>query len=295
MSQIKSLFSWRYLSSKTTSEWENSFVGNLSALKYLEAFSISIHGEPLPTFSLEPLSALRSIRVHWKESSWPGQTMNSQIARLVSRCPELESFSFTSIWPSRPDHRTPGNPITLKDIFGEALKLDAPLKLNELELRAATVTSADFRTYIHHFRHLERLELGWDPNPTAAANFGDICSILQAERIHLKTIYGTAIHPPGVLDYLSSYSGAERITLKPEHFLDDSPQLVDRFFSSVLNHHHYSLKSLELGANKITSWSKPLPKEFLLEVEKCQRLEELSIWLYLPGEAKADLEVLVGP
>lgn len=288
------MFSWRYRPFDSFSGWVNSFVENLGSLNHLKNLSLHLYCSPSSDFSLEPLSRLRTIRIYWGEGTSPTQAVKSQMGGLISRCPDLESFTFT--YPFKPiAPPQPNLPITLGDFFTEALNLDVPLRLKELELHSVVVTPTDFRSSVRHFQYLQRLELDWDPDPIAAANFGEIYSILQAERIHLKSIKALTIHPPGVLDYLSSYTGAEHIVLKPEHPLDDSPRLVDRFFSSVLNCHQHSLKSLSLGMNKMTAWSKPLPKEFFVELGKCQSLEELLLHLYLPPVKKAYLGVLVSP
>ncbi|KAF9443852.1 hypothetical protein P691DRAFT_808218 [Macrolepiota fuliginosa MF-IS2] len=202
---------------------------------------------------------------------------------LISRCPDLESFKFISPYGYRPRPES-GPPTTLGKILAGLSSLDTPLKLKRLVTVGIVVAPDDFLLSLRHFRYLEKLEIGWNADPDSATHFGEICAILHAEGIHLRDITGVTIHHPAIIRYLTSYSGIERMILRPSHPLDDSTQLVDRFFSSVLRQHRNSLRYLELGMNKNTAWSRLLGRDLMIEVERCHRLEELNCWVYISLE-----------
>ncbi|KAF9443511.1 hypothetical protein P691DRAFT_808846 [Macrolepiota fuliginosa MF-IS2] len=204
---------------------------------------------------------------------------------LISRCPDLESFKFTSSYSHRPQPES-GPPMSLGQILTGLSSLDAPLKLKKLVAIGIVVAPDDFRLHLRHFRYLEKLEIGWNSDPDSATHFGEICAILHAEGIHLRDITGATIHHPAIIRYLASYSGIERMILRPSHPLDDSTQVINRFFSSVLRQHRNSLRYLELGLNKNTAWSRLLGRDLMIEVERCQRLEELICWVYVSLEDK---------
>ncbi|KAF9443509.1 hypothetical protein P691DRAFT_808840 [Macrolepiota fuliginosa MF-IS2] len=204
---------------------------------------------------------------------------------LISRCPDLESFKFISPYSYRPQPES-GPPTTLGKFLTGLSSLDTSLKLKQLVTLGIVVAPDDFLLHLRHFRYLEKLEIGWNSDPDSATHFGEICAILHAEGIHLKGITGVTIHHPAIIRYLASYSGIERMILRPSHPLDDSTQLVGRFFSSVLRQHRNSLRYLELGMNKNTAWSKVLGRDLMIEVGGCQRLEELICWVYVSLEDK---------
>ncbi|KAF9443847.1 hypothetical protein P691DRAFT_808211 [Macrolepiota fuliginosa MF-IS2] len=256
-------------------------------LDSLDNLSITIQNYNTSTaFSLEPLSGLRSLCINWSyRDHWPKQSLISQISMLISRCPDLESFKFTSPYFRRPQPES-GPPMSLGQILAGLSSLDMSLRLKQLVVIGIVVSPDDFLLRLRHFRYLEKLEIGWSSDPDLAIHFGEICAILHAEGIHLKDITGAIIHHPAIIRYLASYSGIERMVLRPSHPLDDSTQLVDQFFSSVLRQHRNSLRYLELGLNKNTAWSRLLGRDLMIEVERCQRLEELNCWVYVSLEDK---------
>jgi hypothetical protein len=199
----------------------------------------------------------------------------------MERCPELESFSFVI-----PEiyffHGGPS--VNFKDIFGPASRLPQDMKLASLEVRGVAVAASEFLQYIRHFRHLTKLYITFDHSSLAATNIGEILHLLAKDRIYLKDISVDAIHHPGVFDYLTSYSGIERLSLRPLHPGDDSPELLRRFFLSVLPTHSNSLRWLNIGGNLETEWSKALPRVYLREIEKCQHLEYICCWIIVPPE-----------
>jgi hypothetical protein len=274
--------------------WVSNFVQKLAALCSLESFSIKIRVDPQAEFSLEPLHGLRVVFIDWVSTERPSSSMISQIARLVTRCPDLESFGFSMVWLLGQDLKT-WAPVTLEDFFRNITALKTPLRLKEIRTRATVVTPEQFARFMPHLRTLTTLEIELSLSPTSYSYVGEICGILQQAEIHLKSISIDTIHHPAIFTYLSSYSGAERIVLQPRHPLDDSPKLVHDFFTTVLPRHRGSLKILELGTYKITAWSNGLRPDHLLELQECKRLENLCCWIYVSPEEyrRKDARVLV--
>jgi hypothetical protein len=214
----------------------------------------------------------------------------SQIPRILEHCLNLESFSFVT--PKKCDpHESPS--VNFEEIFGPASTVPQDMKLASLELRGVTVAASKFRQHIRHFRHLTKLHITFDHRSSAATNIGEILHLLAEDRIYLKDISVDAIHHPGVFDYLTSYSGIERLSLRPLHAEDDSPELLRRFFLSVLPTHSNSLRWLYIRGNLETEWSKALPRMYLREIEKCQLLEYICCWIIVPPEDQARSEALV--
>jgi hypothetical protein len=256
-----------------------------SRLPKLRVFNLTLRayeeGTPCHEFLLESLSHLTMLNVGWWSETTPPAQILSQISGTMGRCPELESFSF--VIPSK--YFFHGGPlVNFEEIFGPASTLPRGMKLASLEVHGVTTAASEFLRHIRHFRHLTKLHITFDPSSLAATNIGEILHLLAKDRIYLKDISVDAIHHPGVFDYLTSYSGIERLSLRPLHPGDDSPELLRRFFLSVLPTHSNSLRWLNIGGNLETEWSKALPRMYLREIDKCQLLEYICCWIIVPPE-----------
>ncbi|KAF5360786.1 hypothetical protein D9756_004591 [Leucocoprinus leucothites] len=258
----------------------------LARLPCLRELSLELDGtgeyleDDLP---LEFFANLRTFNVHWDCKIRPHNRIVTQLSGVLARSPSLENFSFVV---RRTLYRSEkfGPPIRLDELFEATLLNELDMKLKSLETRGVVVAEGDFQRYVRHFKHLERLRIRFDPSPSAAANIGSIFKVLSSERIFLKNIHIDVVHHPLVFDYLSSYSGIELLALKPGHPQDDSRPLMDRFFSSVLPRHSGSLRSLRLGGNLKTVWSRALSAHHLAQISECKVLEYICCWLWLEPE-----------
>ncbi|KAF5360778.1 hypothetical protein D9756_004599 [Leucocoprinus leucothites] len=258
----------------------------LARLSCLQDLSLQLDGIGEYLHADIPLGSfanLRTFDVRWDCDVRPHSRIVGQLSGVLARSPSLESFSFVIL---RALYRSEnfGSPITLDELFEGTLLDGLDMKLKALETRGVVVTGGDFRRHVRHFRCLEKLRIRFDPSPSAATNIGSTFQVLSSERIFLKNIHIDIIHHPLVFDYLSSYSGIELLALKPGHPQDDSGPLMDRFFSSVLPCHSGSLRSLRLGGNLKTVWSRALPAHHLAQISKCKLLEYICCWLRLEPE-----------
>ncbi|KXN84902.1 hypothetical protein AN958_11928 [Leucoagaricus sp. SymC.cos] len=276
-------------------------MASFGALPSLRTLILGLDGLEKPPhrgLPLESLSNLITFRVDWLSTIRPDPQILSQISGLVGRSPSLESFTFT-IPASIPLEAEFGQPVTLEELL-DALSLltENHTHFKSLETRGVVVTGETFQRHSRHFRRLERLRVRFDPSPFAPANIGGVCEVLSAERIYLKHIHIDALHHPSTMYYLSSYSGIEHLALKPGHPPDNSPQLVEQFFSTVLPRHSGSLKSLRIGANLRTAWSRALTMEQLRALSRCQELEYICCWLWITSAdvaaEKSDVAVSFG-
>jgi len=251
--------------------------GSLSHLKELDLRLKTSPNEIIPDFSFESFSNLRILSVTWAYERRPHPRILSQISRVLVRCPNIERFSF-SISQAYHLANNFGSPVTSEELLNALDQLPTSLRLRYLETRGVVVTVNDLKRHIHHFRYLKELRIRFDPSPSAPANIGGILSMLRENRIFLEKISIDTINDSRVFDYMTSYSGIEDLSLKPGHCLDNSPELIERFFSCVLPAQSSSLKRLRIGANFVTRWSKPLSEKYLAAVEQCQLLEYICCW-----------------
>jgi hypothetical protein len=99
---------------------------------------------------------------------------------------------------------------------------------------------------------------------------------LRAERIHLSELH-TDMVVEGLPEYISSYSGLERLTVVNTNDEDvdlaQSDRLADKFFSA-LSHHHQSLVALSCAGAYEGRWSVGGNNVTLLEpLHKLQSLQ----------------------
>ncbi|KAJ7126181.1 hypothetical protein C8R44DRAFT_781279 [Mycena epipterygia] len=106
---------------------------------------------------------------------------------------------------------------------------------------------------VAHNRHLCSLQLATSRREDPG--WSEIWTLLRTERIYLKQISDNAISTE-FLEYLSSYSGLERLTLHPLGCSAvNSGRLADMFFDAVLPRHADSLVELSCLAEFEGKWS----------------------------------------
>ncbi|KAJ3572057.1 hypothetical protein NP233_g3332 [Leucocoprinus birnbaumii] len=254
--------------------------GLLSNLRVLSlALSIRKDGS-ITELSLQPISNLHVLNIEWLHKRPPHPGMLSQVSELITRSPDLERFSFV-IPHATPLEKDFSPPVTLGEILVALNQFPSDLRLKSLETRGVIVSATELERHVRHFKSLVDIRIRFDPSPSAATNVGGLLSMLAMNNINLKKIHVDKIHHPGVFAYLSSHPGIEDLSLKPGHHLDDSPEILERFFMSVLPAQAVSLKRLRLGGNFNTRWSRPLSAEYLDEVAKCRRLEYICCWVLI--------------
>ncbi|KAJ3563635.1 hypothetical protein NP233_g8814 [Leucocoprinus birnbaumii] len=258
----------------------------LACLPFLRELTLDlsvIKQYPQDHFSLTPFSDLKNFSIVWNHTVRPHPRIVAEISRVLHRSPGLEGFSFVIPWNFW-RCKTFGSLVTMEELFDEMLSGTVHMRLKSFESRGVIVSGGGLQKHVRHFRYLERLRVRFDPSPSAAANIGDVFRVLMIEGIYLKHIHIDLIHHPLVFDYLTSYSGVESLALKPGHPQDDNPQLLDRFFSSVLPSHCASLKSLRLGGNFKTVWSQTLQEHHLMQISRCTLLEYICCWIWIRPE-----------
>lgn len=256
----------------------SDFLVSLASLRTLTELTVVLwtREDPGLVFPLEPIPQLRTFRVVWHCPYSPHPKALSRISHVVFSCPKLESFSF--VIPSV-NLGAFMSPVMFAQVFEAASSLSHNMVLQALELRGVVVTPNDIKEHMRHFRSLSKLCVGCDPSPFAAKNIGEVLQVFGENGIFLKNILIDKLHHPSTFGYLSSYSGIEQLSLQPGHPLDDSLQLMDKFFTSVLPAHSESLKWLRTGRQRATRWTEPCSTEQLAAVENCQLLEYIHCWV----------------
>ncbi|KAJ3570992.1 hypothetical protein NP233_g4033 [Leucocoprinus birnbaumii] len=260
-------------------------VGALPKLKELHLRFSGVGANPATDVHLEPVAALSTLEVIWDHTHSPDPGTLPQISALLARCPEIKIFSFNARYPGpKPFGLKNDRFIRLEQLFEETSSLSTTLRLRSLELKGVIVSSFEWRGCMPHFRFLETLIMRLDPSTQAAINIGEVLIALSEQQIYLREIDIDALHHPAVIDYLSSYSGLEKLAMRPRFLLDNSVELVHRFFSTVLSRHANSLKSLRIGCNIPTAWSRVGGAEQLSQLASCQQLEHLFYWVSVTAE-----------
>ncbi|KAJ3573462.1 hypothetical protein NP233_g2413 [Leucocoprinus birnbaumii] len=261
------------------------FTQSLGALPNFKELHVDIcpqsEEDPNPNFPLEPIAGLRVLEFVWSDYQRLDKSILSQISRLLARSPEIEAFSFR-VYPGPKNEG-----LRLEEIFDATLGLSLDLKLKALEVRGVVVDESTWRKCVRHFHYLERLTVREDPSPIATSNIGGVFRMLSKEQIHLKEIHIDALNHDGVMDYMTSFSGLEKLFMRPDHPLDDSLDLVHRFFTAALPCHKQSLKLLKIGGNSTTAWSKILTTEQWNHLAACTQLEHLRCWVSITSEEVA--------
>ncbi|KAJ3558881.1 hypothetical protein NP233_g11405 [Leucocoprinus birnbaumii] len=256
------------------------FLRSVSSLQNLSELSISVqdNADSGLTFPLEPMPRLRTFRVSWDNSYSPLPQIVSRISQVMANCIQLKNFSFIADYPSGL------TPVTFAQLFEAVHSLSNDMMLRSLNLRGVIVRANEFKQHLRHFRCLSQLHMRYDPSPCAAMNSGEILHILEESKIFLMDVAMDAIHHPGVFGYLSSYSTLERLELQPRDQLDDSPHIVNTFFTSVLAAQSPSLRRLTIAGYQWSHWGAPLSSRQLALLQKCQSLECIYCLVSVPDD-----------
>ncbi len=280
------------VSDRYSSYFINQFVSALGSLPGLKVLSIAFDSDEFASdFSLEPISDLSSITVELRTDEPPTSHIVQEISNLLSRSPNLESLIFEMHERYRVDN-TP----SLSEIFRSLDRVSIPsLRLERIKLFGVSVV--DFITYSRHFKSLRVFEaLSAGDAMQCSSSFARICHWLKDERVHLKHFAAESIHPPEIFRYLTSYSGLEHLCLHPVHSDDDSTELLDRFFFTVIPLHRHTLRSLKFGTHTPTAWTK-LNEKHLEQIGMCTSLREIWCWICCetPGGALTDKPIVGHP
>ncbi|KAJ3558884.1 hypothetical protein NP233_g11403 [Leucocoprinus birnbaumii] len=269
------------------------FLQSISSLQNLSELSISVDddGDSEFIFPLEPIPRLRTFRISWDSIHPPSPQILSRISHVMTNCIKLENFSFIAVYPRYSGWHTP---VTFAQLFDAVHSESKDMVLQSLNLRGVIVRANEFKQHLRHFRCLLRLEMRYDPSPSAAINSGEVLQILGESRIFLTDVVLDTIHHPGVFGYLSSYSTLERLELQPRDQLDDSPHIVNTFFTSVLAAQSSSLRRLTISGYRWSHWGAPLSSEQLALLQKCRSLECIYCLIAIPDDnSQGGLKALV--
>ncbi len=269
---------WNYYPDPSySSRFINHFVSTLSSLPNLKDLYVIFESNDFhPDFSLEPISGLLSISIKWFKEIPPPSHVVQEISKLLSRCHDLESLVFTM-----PRAYSIENTPSFGDIFGSlaSLPIGISLQLRHIKLFGVSVKAVDFIPHLRHFKSLETLDILSNGDAAeSSSSIAQICQHFEQEQVNLKHFVTESVCPPEIFHYLSSFSGLEHLCFHPHHPDDDSTELVDRFFSTVIPLHRQTLKSLRFGTHTPTAWTK-LNEVHLEQVEKCTSLRKISCWI----------------
>jgi hypothetical protein len=150
-------------------------------------------------------------------------------------------------------------------------------QLNELQVNGIDVRPGDIRAQARHLKHLSGLEIGNNPSPTAAEDFGSICDHLWREQgILLKRVSTDVSRDPLFLSYLDSYSELTKLCFGRKEVVGDGVYL------KFLLRHAETLVEYQVQAGG--PWN-----GFISEVQRagllsCQRLRILRVGTSLSWE-----------
>ncbi|KAF5360640.1 hypothetical protein D9756_005130 [Leucocoprinus leucothites] len=272
------------------------FINALGSLPVLKEVHIlfRLGAEQLDhTFSLKALSNLSSLSITWTGNKCPPISLIKTVARLLGRSPGLQAFTFQI---PRPQH--PPGIILFSDLMSRVASwpTDMTLKLKYLKLVGIAIPGNDFHVHLRHFVSLETLKIVFNRTSITSPDPWDlICQTLLEKRIYLKGLAIDCIHPPSVFQYLSSYSGIERLYLHPRHPKDDSNDLVYQFFSSVLPLHQHTLRSFKIGTSIATAWTSNITQEYLNQIAQCKSLANLRCWVTCTRYGNSNEHLAVQP
>ncbi|KAJ3576083.1 hypothetical protein NP233_g645 [Leucocoprinus birnbaumii] len=285
MTSIRSLH-WNYFSDPDQCPMD-TFIRDIGARCTLTDLNLRIlAAPPCSRFSLEPLSNLTTVEIHWMipvpdehcdRKRWQRQSTRfmSQISALLKRCPDLESFTFSTHYFPTPRTLTP---ITLASLLDQLQSSSTPRKLRRLVIQGVIVHVGDIRSNLYHLHHLEELVLEADPDPSASTHFGDICATLQRNDIRVKSLFIESLQHSGVSQYISSYQSLEKLVLRKFDHTHDSPVIIGGFITSLQNHCK-TLKWLEFDLNRLSPWPQGIVAHLQSEAEQYVALQTLRIRL----------------
>ncbi|KAF9442548.1 hypothetical protein P691DRAFT_765103 [Macrolepiota fuliginosa MF-IS2] len=241
------------------------FIHALGTLKSLTHFELYGQIDSVTTLSLQPLCNLHLVKISWNSPQMKAILL--QVAQLIERSPNLQELVAYSL-----SH-------TVGDLPFSTLvpPLPQPLSLTKLDLNGVEITPEDVHTHIWHFHNLKSLQYKLR---------GDLSSLwpsLGEHNVHLKSLSTNAKIYPLLSDYLISYTGLEELDLEAKHLADNLSDVVDKFYS-VLSHHHWTLKRVQLKYPLGKAWAQK-PMDAQLEgILKCNKLKELWVnFLFMHG------------
>jgi hypothetical protein len=206
----------------------------------------------------------------------PNPVLIKEISALLRRCPDLDKFSLKKPFTDNADYQ-----ISMGKVFAplDHLSVRNPQNIRRLKTQGMNIYLEDIRAHFPNFRSLQELTILSDYSPSAASHFAAVCGLMNEEEIHLRKFATDCLYPPEVFRYLTSYSGIEHLALKAGRYnQDNSPALMDYFFSSVLPLHQSSIKVLKLGSLVETVWTGILLRSQLDYIESCKGLTKLACW-----------------
>ncbi|KAF5349156.1 hypothetical protein D9756_009392 [Leucocoprinus leucothites] len=264
----------------------NKVVRDASIQQRLREFDLIVRSAHPPLeFSLQPLSDLHVFSFSWSLFKGLEPQLTTEISNLLGRCPNLEVLCLEMMSMLIKDTQRGDKTQSLEELFVGWTTMEKPLRLRKLSIRGVDICSGDFTSNIRHLRSLEDLTIELYPTPS---ELGTVFAMLQTEGIHLRKISVMALHPPEIIDYISSFTGLEGFSIESYDVRDDSRSLIHDLFSA-LKRHCGTLKSLRININRISPWQE-IPRSHLLEsAELFRSLETLEIRVHTSLEdAQAD-------
>ncbi|KAJ7113902.1 hypothetical protein C8R44DRAFT_984514 [Mycena epipterygia] len=215
---------------------------SLGSLPLLTDFQLSVD-RPEFTCSFDGLSGLRKLSI--TSSLKCRKQVVDSMAKAVSNSPDLTSLHLLT-----PSYGHLDGSLSFFNHLFTGLPPTQPLRLTDLHIDC--YSSRLDGTTISHLRCLQSIRLHGPWDKLAQRVWGT----LRAERIHLTEIHATGIEE-GLLDYLSAYSGLERLTIDSAGGTNEaeSNRRADLFFERALPHHENSLMKLSCFASYEGRWS----------------------------------------
>ncbi|KAJ7327606.1 hypothetical protein DFH08DRAFT_333725 [Mycena albidolilacea] len=252
---------WIFTSCPDEFRWTVETVhGFMSSLALLEDFRLASDVSGFARnydCSFDRITHLRKLTLTSSDALSLGGLCHSA-SHMVGNNPHLSALHLATDrhWNHPPLHG-------FADLFYSVVQ---PLRLTELRLFRYGLR-LDHGTILH-LRSLRSLWL-FSGNPA-------MWDTLRAERIHLSELH-TDMVVEGLPEYISSYSGLERLTIVNTNDEDvdlaQSDRLADKFFSA-LSHHHQSLVALSCAGAYEGRWSVGGNNVTLLEqLHKLQSLQ----------------------
>ncbi|KAJ3562596.1 hypothetical protein NP233_g9468 [Leucocoprinus birnbaumii] len=218
----------------------------------------------------------------------PTLTDFAEVADLIARCHDLKRL--TLHFPPEPirygSRFVYTEPQALAEFFRGLSFLEVPLRLQRLLIvEGILVRAEDFVSQKRHFRFLEDLTIRLEhERPYNLEEIGRVFVTLRHEEVHLKHIALTNLHPPGIVEYISSYSGLAGLSIESHgDHRDDSSFLIHNLFIS-LKLHRSSLTSLSFLVGRISPYLE-IPRSHLSEnAESFSALKDLKIEVHTSDE-----------
>ncbi|KAJ3572248.1 hypothetical protein NP233_g3210 [Leucocoprinus birnbaumii] len=188
-------------------DWMNNLARNIGSHPTLTDFAMVVRDIP-PVFSLEPLSRLHSFSFTWHIAPPVHPVLESEVANLIARCRDLKRLrlNFPPTLMAVDSRPVLTEPHTLDGFFKGLSSLEEPLRLQRLLIiEGILVHAEDFISNKRHFRFLEDLTIRLERRRTYDLDeIGRVFATLRQEQILLKHISLTNLHPPGIVEYISS-------------------------------------------------------------------------------------------